>query len=205
MGNSIILCTGGARSGKSEFAESLAKSFHKSLAYIATGQVFDQEMAARVKAHQARRGAEWSNFEIPTNLSKAWPEVAKQAEVVLIDCLTMFTTNYLLQEQMEAGSDALNPEDTQMEQGDVERIESLALSDLEGLLHQIETSSSPKTVIFVTNEVGLGIIPDNPLARTFRDVVGKVNRLVASRADKVYLTMCGITIEMKSQEVHIDG
>ena len=195
MENSIILCTGGARSGKSEFAESLAKSKHGRLGYIATGQVFDEEMAARVAAHQARRGSEWANFEIPTGLSDCWPQVAKVADVILIDFLTMFTTNYLLKEQMEAGKDALKPEDTHMHKEDVERIEAMALADLESLLMQIQASSDPKTVIF----------PDNPLARTFRDVAGRINRTVADVADQVYFTMCGITIEMKSQEVHIHG
>ena len=192
MKSNIILCSGGARSGKSEFAESLALSLPGQKAYVATGQAFDDEMKDRIKKHKERRGALWHNFEIPYELHEHWAEISAVSDVVLVDCLTMFTTNYLLH-----FGDVENQEDAN-------RLESMVLESLHAFISDI-LSSDNKTVIFVTNEIGLGIVPENKLARYFRDIAGRVNREVAKVADKMYLTVSGITIELKSQEVHIDG
>ena len=192
MKSQIILCSGGARSGKSEFAERLALSTEGRKAYVATGQAFDEEMVDRIKKHQERRGDIWTNFEVPLYLAKEWQNISQSADVVLIDCLTMFTTNHMMVHGSIQG------------QEDANQLEDAVLSELEALLHLI-TSSDGKTVIFVTNEIGLGIVPDNKLARYFRDIAGRVNRTVATVADKLYLTISGVTIELKSQEVHING
>ena len=165
MKSTIILCSGGARSGKSEFAEQLALSLKGRKAYVATGQAFDDEMKEQIK-----------------NVS----------DVILIDCLTMFTSNHVF-----AHGDINTQEDSN-------RIESIILEELRLLLQEINNSND-KTVIFVTNEIGLGIVPENKLARYFRDITGRVNREVASAANKMYLTISGVTIELKSQEVHING
>lgn len=192
MKSQIILCSGGARSGKSEFAERLALSIKGRKAYVATGQPFDDEMVDRIKKHQERRGNIWTNFEIPLYLAEEWQRISSVADVILIDCLTMFTTNHMMaygciQDQQDANC-----------------LEDAVLSELDSLLHKIK-SSNEKTVIFVTNEIGLGIVPDNKLARYFRDIAGRVNQTVATVADKLYLTISGVTIELKSQEVHING
>nr|WP_295202789.1 bifunctional adenosylcobinamide kinase/adenosylcobinamide-phosphate guanylyltransferase [Veillonella sp.] len=186
------MCSGGARSGKSEFAERLALATKGRKAYVATGQAFDEEMVDRIKKHQERRGDIWTNFEVPLYLAKEWQHISNAADVILIDCLTMFTTNHMMIHGSIQG------------QKDANRLEDAVLSELEALLHSI-TSSDDKTVIFVTNEIGLGIVPDNKLARYFRDIAGRVNRTVATVADKLYLTISGVTIELKSQEVHING
>lgn len=192
MKSTIILCSGGARSGKSEFAEQLALSLKGRKAYVATGQAFDDEMKDRIKKHQLRRGKEWITFEIPLHLHKNWEQIKNVSDVILIDCLTMFTSNHVF-----AHGDINTQEDSN-------RIESIILEELRLLLQDINNSND-KTVIFVTNEIGLGIVPENKLARYFRDITGRVNREVASVANKMYLTISGITIELKSQEVHING
>ena len=192
MKSQIILCSGGARSGKSEFAERLALSTEGRKAYVATGQAFDEEMVDRIKKHQERRGAIWTNFEVPLYLAKEWQNISQSADVILIDCLTMFTTNHMMAHGSIQG------------QQDANDLEEAVLSELGSLLNLI-ASSDGKTVIFVTNEIGLGIVPDNKLARYFRDIAGRVNRTVATVADKLYLTISGVTIELKSQEVHING
>ena len=192
MKSTIILCSGGARSGKSEFAEQLALSLKGQKAYVATGQAFDDEMKDRIKKHQMRRGKEWITFEIPLHLHKNWEQIKNVSDVILIDCLTMFTSNHIF-----AHGDINTQEDSN-------RIESIILEELRLLLQEINNSND-KTVIFVTNEIGLGIVPENKLARYFRDITGRVNREVASAANKMYLTISGVTIELKSQEVHING
>ena len=192
MKSTIILCSGGARSGKSEFAEQLALSLKGRKAYVATGQSFDDEMKDRIKKHQLRRGKEWITFEIPLYLHKNWEQIKNVSDVILIDCLTMFTSNHVF-----AHGDINTQED-------FNRIESIILEELRLLLQEINNSND-KTVIFVTNEIGLGIVPENKLARYFRDITGRVNREVASAANKMYLTISGVTIELKSQEVHING
>lgn len=192
MKSTIILCSGGARSGKSEFAEQLALSLKGRKAYVATGQAFDDEMKDRIKKHQLRRGKEWITFEIPLYLHKNWEQIKNVSDVILIDCLTMFTSNHVF-----AHGDINTQEDAN-------RIESIILKELRLLLQEINNSND-KTVIFVTNEIGLGIVPENKLARYFRDITGRVNREVASAANKMYLTISGVTIELKSQEVHING
>ena len=192
MKSTIILCSGGARSGKSEFAERLALSTEGRKAYVATGQAFDEEMVDRIKKHQERRGDIWTNFEVPLYLAKEWQNISQSTDVILIDCLTMFTTNHMMAHGSIQG------------QQDANDLEEAVLSELESLLSLI-ASSDGKTVIFVTNEIGLGIVPDNKLARYFRDIAGRVNRTVATVANKLYLTISGVTIELKSQEVHING
>ncbi|WP_301834381.1 bifunctional adenosylcobinamide kinase/adenosylcobinamide-phosphate guanylyltransferase [uncultured Veillonella sp.] len=192
MKSTIILCSGGARSGKSEFAEQLALSLKGRKAYVATGQAFDDEMKDRIKKHQLRRGKEWITFEIPLHLHENWEHIKNVSDVILIDCLTMFTSNHVF-----AHGDINTQEDAN-------RIETIILKELRLLLQEINNSND-KTVIFVTNEIGLGIVPENKLARYFRDITGRVNREVASAANKMYLTISGVTIELKSQEVHING
>ena len=192
MKSQIILCSGGARSGKSEFAERLALATAGRKAYVATGQAFDEEMIDRIKKHQERRGEIWNNFEVPLHLAKEWQNISQSADVILIDCLTMFTTNHMMAHGSIQG------------QQDANQLEAAVLTELEALLASIK-SCEDKTVIFVTNEIGLGIVPDNKLARYFRDIAGRVNRTVAAAADKLYLTISGVTIELKSQEVHING
>lgn len=192
MKSKIILCTGGSRSGKSQFAERYTLAQKGQKLYIATAQIYDDEMVERVARHQARRGSQWLNLEIPLNIAAQWEDVAAKADVILIDCLTMFVTNYLMK----------FPE---LEQAEVrEKLRRVVLSEVENLLEKIKDSHDKK-VVFVTNELGLGIVPADTMTRVFRDIAGEVNQIVAAAADEVYLSISGITIEIKSKEAKFNG
>ena len=195
MKNRIIFCTGGARSGKSEFAETLALSKEGQKGYIATGQAYDEEMKHRIHLHQERRKKIWNNYEIPYAMSAEIQKVLDECSVVLIDCLTMWTTNLVLQDG----------EFTSQE--DINNRERVILSEVQAVLDAIRSyrGDDEKIIIFVTNEIGLGIVPENRLARIFRDIMGRVNRMVAAEADEAYMTISGITIDIKALEVRNHG
>lgn len=165
----MTLVTGGARSGKSGWAEGLARRSGLKRRYIATAQAWDQEMADRIAQHRAQRGEGWETVEAPLALDAALAD-AKAGEVVLVDCLTLWLTNHLLAE-----SDLQQQADNLMK--------SLA--------------SCPATVIAVTNEVGWGIVPDNALARAFRDAQGRLNQQAAASADLVVAVLCGLPLALK--------
>lgn len=184
---SIILVTGGSRSGKSEFAEQYAATKGRSVAYIATAQIYDAEMQDRVQLHQQRRPAEWETFEAPYAAEKAIRLAAARHDVILFDCLTLYTTNLLLAEPSEASAETLR---------------QTILAAINALLEA--AAASAVTVIFVTNEVGLGIIPDNALARKYRDMAGLVNQAVAAAAQEVYLVVCGVPVELKQIAVQLN-
>ena len=195
MKNRIIFCTGGARSGKSEFAEELALSIEGQKGYIATGQAYDEEMKHRIHLHQERRQDRWKNYEVPYYISEYIHSILEECSVILVDCLTMWTTNLLLQDGEFSSQD------------DINQREASILLEVQQVLDCVRTyeSAEEKTIIFVTNEIGLGIVPENKLARVFRDVMGRVNRLVASHSDAAYMTMSGITIDLKALEVTNNG
>jgi|SRR5690606_18983178 adenosylcobinamide kinase/adenosylcobinamide-phosphate guanylyltransferase len=168
MGKTILI-TGGARSGKSGIAETMALSFGRPATYIATAEAHDAEMAARIAAHQARRGEGWITRAEPLDLLGALAETDGKGPR-LVDCLTLWLTNLLLAEaDWQAAA--------------------------RGLLAALPAQSSP--VVFVTNEVGMGIVPDNALARAFRDAAGVLNQWVAAAADEVYLAVSGLPLKVK--------
>lgn len=172
----IILVTGGARSGKSSFAENLAlKLGNGSAAYIATAQIFDDEMAARVELHKSRRNKNWTNFEAPSDAEKIFAETGG---VILFDCVTIYLTNWLLTKNLDDKNLAAEFD-----------------AWIKNLVDAAKNSSA--TVIFVSNEVGCGIVPENKLARVFRDFAGLANQQIASAATKVYLTVAGIAVDIK--------
>ncbi len=184
----LVLVTGGARSGKSRFAEQLAESFGKPVAYIATAEVWDQEMAERVTLHQQRRPEHWTTFEAPYAAEQAIRQVTGQVGVILFDCLTVYTSNCLLAQPEELAAD--------------QRCEAV-LAAIDQLLAAARQYAG--TIIFVTNEVGDGIVPDNRLAREFRDLAGLVNQRVAQAASEVYLVVCGLPVEIKSRALFPAG
>lgn len=166
----LVLVTGGARSGKSRIAEERTLRFGRPAVYIATAEARDAEMAARIADHQARRGPEWRSVAAPLDLPGALAATEGGAPR-LVDCLTLWLTN-----QMLAGAD-------------------LAAAT-GGLLAALGAARAP--VVLVTNEVGWGIVPDNPLARRFRDAAGLLNQQVAAAADEVWLAACGLPLALKS-------
>jgi adenosylcobinamide kinase/adenosylcobinamide-phosphate guanylyltransferase len=164
----LTLVIGGARSGKSRHAESLITALPPPWVYVATAQALDAEMAARIGAHQGRRGAGWTTIEAPRELAATVAAHGKAP--VLIDCLTLWLSNLLL---AEADCDA-------------------EIGRLDQVLAQ---AAAP--VVCVSNEVGLGIVPDNALARRFRDLQGLLNQRIAARADRVVLMVAGLSLTMK--------
>ncbi|WP_024510414.1 bifunctional adenosylcobinamide kinase/adenosylcobinamide-phosphate guanylyltransferase [Bradyrhizobium sp. ARR65] len=165
----IILITGGARSGKSTRAEQRALSFPGKPVYIATAEALDEEMRARIARHRARRGNDWIEREVPIELAAALDE-SDGAGARLVDCLTLWLSNL-----MHAQRDW--------------RIEGDKLSAA------LSRQRSP--VVLVTNEVGLGIVPDNALAREFRDAAGLLNQVIARVADEVEFVVAGLPIRVK--------
>lgn len=187
MAGKIILVTGGARSGKSTFAERYAALGGQRIAYIATAQIFDDEMKERVSIHQSRRPANWLTFEAPYKAEEAMAQAVRRADYVLFDCLTLYTSNLLLAPDAPATRE--------------ERCQAV-LAAIEKLL--VSAKQGNCDVIFVTNEVGLGIVPDNALAREYRDVAGLVNQKVAATADEVYLVVSGLAVELKKIAVSLE-
>ncbi|SDE84793.1 bifunctional adenosylcobinamide kinase/adenosylcobinamide-phosphate guanylyltransferase [Sporomusa acidovorans] len=180
MAGKIVLVTGGARSGKSTFAEEYAAKNGLRVAYIATAQIYDDEMRERVNLHQSRRPANWKTFEAPYRADEAMRQAVREADIVLFDCLTLYTSNLLL-----APDAPQNREERRQ----------VVLGSMDKLLASAKEGDGD--VIFVTNEVGLGIVPDNALAREYRDIAGLVNQKVAANADEVYLVVCGLAVELK--------
>jgi adenosylcobinamide kinase/adenosylcobinamide-phosphate guanylyltransferase len=164
----LTLVLGGARSGKSRYAERLIAALPPPWAYVATAEAGDREMAERIAAHRARRGAAWQTVEAPHELVSAVAGVASTVPV-LIDCLTLWLSNRMLAEA------DLNTEVDCLERALVR----------------------PGPVVMVANEVGSGIVPDNALARRFRDLHGNLNQRIAARADRVVLMVAGLPLTVK--------
>ncbi len=173
-----IFVTGGARSGKSFFAEKLAREFASPLCYVATAQSLDSEMDERIRRHRERRGGEWSTIEEPIHLSQALARCDGQYQVVLVDCVTLWLSNLLFKYE-DIG----------------ERCEERILEDLQRLKSTLQGMITP--VILVSNEVGMGIVPDNSLARMFRDIAGTANQALAGTADEVHVVISGIPLRLK--------
>lgn len=168
-----VLVLGGARSGKTAWAESLALRSGARPAYVATAEVLDSEMRDRVASHQAGRGERFTTIEEPLDLSGALVRAAAEHDVVLVDCLTLWITNLLM-----AGDDV-----------------SRAVSELGAALMEIGSAK----IILVSNEVGLGIVPDNAMARTFRDLAGAAHQRLAVICDDVYFVVAGLPMVLKGE------
>lgn len=183
----IVLITGGSRSGKSTYAEEIAKESKLGVLYIATSIPFDDEMKDRVKKHKERRPDTWYTFEGYKNLKQVFYNKEMQFDTILLDCITIMVTN-LMFEQAGDNFDELDNED-------IDRIEKEILYEVSDFLNEAEKSS--KTIILVTNEIGCGIVPEYKMSRVFRDIAGKVNQYIAARAEDVYMVVCGIPIKIK--------
>jgi|SRR3972149_5582033 len=172
MGNTFFII-GGARSGKSSYALELGSGFPGRKGFIATAEAFDEEMKERISLHQKTRPLEWETIEEPVDLSRRLQGMNNLYDVVIVDCLTLWLSNMLERE------------------GDSEYIKT-AVGHLTSVLKDISYK-----VIIVSNEVGLGIVPENKIVRLFRDLGGWMNQKVASVADEVYLVTCGIPMRIK--------
>lgn len=177
-GKRIILITGGQRSGKSTFAEELALSLAPNPVYLATAHIWDEEFQHRVDIHQQRRGSQWTNIEEECELSRH--DVS--GRVVLVDCCTLWATNYFC------------PPVAEGEEWNEVPVEEA----LEALKAEFDKFTKQEaTFIFVTNEIGLGGTPANAVQRHFTDLLGWLNQYIASKADDVYLLVSGIKVKIK--------
>ena len=167
--SSSLLITGGARSGKSSFAEKRTLSYGTPVIYIATAQAFDEEMENRIQLHQQRRGDEWRTISEPLAIANILTSLDRQG-ACLVDCLTLWLSNLIFAEE------------------DIPKATS-------SLVEAIVARRDP--VILVTNEVGGGIVPENALARQFRDEAGRLNQIVAEAVDEVYTCISGIPLKLK--------
>jgi len=173
-----IFITGGARSGKSTFAEKRALEFGAPLGYLATAQTLDSEMDERVMRHRERRGVEWCTIEEPIHLPQELARCDGQYRAILVDCLTLWLSNLLFKYEEDSG-----------------RCEERIHEDLQQLKSTLQGMVTP--VILVSNEVGMGIVPDNRLARLFRDIAGTANQAMAGAADEVHVVISGIPLRLK--------
>lgn len=166
----IVFVIGGSRSGKSFFALREALNIHGKKAFVATAQAFDEEMKERIEKHRLDRGDEWVTFEEPLDIAKVLRDMKGEYEVVVIDCLTLWLSNLMHK--------------------------SLTIeSEIECLISSLVTRHS--SFFIVSNEVGMGIVPENELARKFRDLAGMLNQKVAEISDNVYLVTAGIHLKLK--------
>ena len=174
-----ILVTGGSRSGKSKFAEEQAVNLGDPVVYLATAQALDPEMEERIALHRKRRPADWLTVEAPLDVDLILPRY-NDGYTVLLDCLTMYVSNLYFELEANAAAEVL---ETKLRQ----KVEVLALA--------VRTSRA--NLIIVTNEIGWGVVPDNALARRFRDLAGWANQVLASACNEAYLIVSGIPVRIK--------
>ncbi len=184
----LVLILGGARSGKSTFAERLASSSGRSVAFIATATASDEDMRQRIARHRASRPQDWHTLEEPLDLIATVKHASNLADVMLLDCITLWLANWLGQR-----GDINLEHDASLS----DTYTNGVLKDIEDLLAAIDALASNKTLIVVSNEVGLGIVPAYPLGRVYRDMLGRVNQRLAGAADRVYLMVAGLGIDIK--------
>ena len=187
-----MLITGGGRAGKSDFAQRLALSFTGAggVLFVATAEATDQEMEERIQRHRESRPHEWQTLEEPIDLPEAISGALGgdgRVGVVVVDCINFWVSNQLLRDEGVGAEDA----------------EKEILGSVGRLLDCFRAHDV--TFILVTNEVGLGLVPTHPLGRQFRDALGRVNQAVAAAADRVYLVVSGLPIELKSLIAGLEG
>jgi adenosylcobinamide kinase / adenosylcobinamide-phosphate guanylyltransferase len=190
----IIFILGGARSGKSTFAERLATNSGRSVAFIATATADDEEMRERIARHRAERDATWHTIEEPLDLAGAVLRASELADVLLLDCITLWLNN-LFAREMETYEKQDGDEEGQYTASRL--FDEAALQEVVKLIAVARSLEPRKTLLIVTNEVGLGIVPPYPLGRHYRDTLGYVNQRLAQVADRVYLMVAGMGIDLK--------
>ncbi len=175
MANEIVLALGGSRSGKSSWALGYVERNYSSRVFLATAEILDEEMAERVRLHRESRGPEWTLLEEPLDLPGALQSQCSFADVVLVDCLTVWLGNVMIKE----GRDRVGFYRDSL----------------------VETLADRKTsVVLVSNEVGMGVVPEYPLGRAFRDEAGMLNQAVAQTADRVVFLAAGLPLWLKGEE-----
>jgi len=171
----VTLLTGGARSGKSRRALELARARHGGKVFIATAEVTDDEMRERIDRHQGERGADFATIEEPVDLARAVKGLTVETGVAVIDCMTVWLGNLMHRHGLEADD----------------------YPEVAAFLEALE--SPPCDILVVTNELGMGTVPANAMARKFRDIAGRLNQTLAARADRVLLMVSGLPLALKGE------
>jgi adenosylcobinamide kinase/adenosylcobinamide-phosphate guanylyltransferase len=183
----IVMVTGGARSGKSAFAEKLAKESGLAVGYIATAAPFDADMRGRIARHQAQRPPEWPTFERHRGFEALELDARFGAcGLLLLDCLTILVTNHMMDSALDFDTCAL---------AEVDALEAGIAAEVDALLDMMERCG--KRLIVVTNEVGSGLVPAYRMGNLFRDIAGRLNARVAQRADEAYCLISGLPLRLK--------
>ena len=170
----ITFITGGARSGKSSFAMAEASKINGKKAYIATAEALDEEMRKRIENHKRQRGNDWVTYEEPIKIAKVIKEIKGKYSLIIIDCLTLWLSNIM--------------------HSDLDIID-----EIENLIDTLRVTRHASRIYIVSNEVGMGIVPENDMARRFRDISGILNQKVAEVSDEVYLLVAGIPMKIKGK------
>jgi adenosylcobinamide kinase/adenosylcobinamide-phosphate guanylyltransferase len=179
LAKQIILLLGGARSGKSNYAQQLASELGDRVLFIATGEALDDEMEARIAEHKKDRPKTWRTLEVPTSIGKKIGKQIRDANVVVIDCITLLISNLLRSEPDNLAA---------------EKIVKSEVAELVDTMDRLDAS-----FIIVSNEVGMGLVPDNKLSRIYRDLLGKANQLLAAHATEVYLMLACLPVQVKKR------
>lgn len=179
MSEKLILILGGARSGKSTYAEKLAAEWGPRVLYIATAEARDEEMVQRIAAHRLSRPVTWRTLEAPHHVGAALTTVKDSLDVLLLDCLTLLVSNIILSKEGEPQA----------------VIEAAVQAELEAILAAQVRLNAP--LIVVSNEVGLGLVPPYPLGRVYRDVLGRANQYLAAQANRVIFMVAGLPLTLK--------
>ena len=188
----LTLLLGGARSGKSSFAEKRAMEIGgEKVLYVATSEIKDEEMEERVIKHQADRPSAWETVEAPRNVAQAIRQVRSDASVILLDCMTFLVANHL----MEAAAPEDDPFDDPSADPFDKKIERAIVAEAEALIAYVQDADVE--LIVVSNEVGLGLVPAYELGRAYRDVLGRANQILAKHADEVLFLVAGIPMKVK--------
>lgn len=184
MSSRCILVTGGARSGKSHYAQEAAQGLRGHVLFVATAEPGDEEMKERIEQHKRARPQSWETLEVTSEVGRHTTKTIKGAKVVIVDCITLLINNLFTRYLGNNESDV-----------DASLLDEKITDEIHELINCMDQVSA--TFIIVTNEVGLGIVPDNKVARLYRDLLGKVNQLLAERAEQVYLMVSGIPLPLK--------
>lgn len=182
----IVLVTGGARSGKSSFAESLCKAQNNQTAYIATSVPFDEDFRDRVRKHQESRPSQWQTYEVYENVHTYIEEIASKHQTVILDCVTLMVNNLMFEENRDY--DTMKPEE-------VNALEAYIREQFESLLSAVKKTNL--YFVIVTNEIGMSPVAANKLTRIYTDIIGRMNQLIAKTSDDVYFVVSGIPMQIK--------
>ena len=182
----IILVTGGARSGKSTYAERLCKAQNNKTAYIATSIPFDEEVKERVRKHKASRPQEWTTYEIYEKVDEKILEIARQHQTVILDCVTLMVNNLMFKEHIDyeqCSSQEINQLETKIRRAFTRLLKAIRKTEL--------------YFVFVTNEIGMSPVAANRLTRVYTDIIGRINQQIAAESDEVYIVVSGIPMKIK--------